>query len=240
MNSLLVNAHQVLRELQHIGDPSRAAHSGRFFKTGIGQYGEGDVFIGVTVPQLRQVAKRSLTLPLSEVKKLLTNSIHEVRLTALLTLVYQFKKADEVGQGEIYDFYLEHTHFVNNWDLVDSSAPYILGGYLADRDRTILYQLARSDNLWERRIAILATAWFIRAGESKDAFAISELLQEDDHDLIHKAVGWMLREVGKSCGQEVEEAFLKLHYKTMPRTMLRYAIERFDEPLRQQYLKNRV
>lgn len=240
MSSTLTNARQVQDELRQIGDPQRAAHSARFFKTGPGQYGEGDVFIGITVPDQRKVAKRSLALALGEVEKLLTSSAHEERLTALLILVYQFKKADNPRQGEIYDFYLSHTHLVNNWDLVDSSAPYIVGGYLIDKDRAILYELARSDNLWERRIAILATAWFIRAGESKDTFAIAELLLEDNHDLIHKAVGWMLREVGKSCGQEVEETFLKAHYKTMPRTMLRYAIERFDEPLRQKYLKDQV
>jgi 3-methyladenine DNA glycosylase AlkD len=157
-----------------------------------------------------------------------------------LILVYRFKKSDEQARGEIYDFYMAHTKCVNNWDLVDSSASYIVGAYLADKDRALLYELARSDNLWERRIAIIATAHFISLGESKDTFAISKMLLNDTHDLIHKAVGWMLREVGKSCGQEVEEEFLKKHYTTMPRTMLRYAIERFDEPLRQQYLRGEV
>lgn len=240
MTSLFSTAAQVRTELRRQADPERAKNSARFFKTGPGQYGEGDKFIGVTVPLQRVVAKKSLALPLSEVEKLLSSSVHEDRLTALLVLAYQFKKVGVSQQAAIYDFYLAHTEQINNWDLVDSSAPYIVGGYLADRDRTILYELARSESLWERRIAILVTAWFIRAGESKDTFAIAEILLGDEHDLIHKAVGWMLREVGKSCGQATEEEFLRRHYKAMPRTMLRYAIERFDEPLRQKYLKGKV
>ncbi len=240
MINLFSTAMQVRTELLRLADPVRAKNSARFFKTGPGEYGEGDKFIGVVVPLQRKIAQQSLGLPLSEVEQLLSNPVHEERLTAMLILVYQFSRADEHRQREIYDFYLAHSQYINNWDLVDSSAPYIAGRYLINNDRTTLYQLARSTSLWERRIAILATAWFIRAGESKDTFAIAEILLTDKHDLIHKAVGWMLREVGKNCGQATEEEFLQRHYKRMPRTMLRYAIERFDEPLRQQYLKGEV
>lgn len=227
-------------ELKALADPGRAKNSTWFFKTGPGQYGEGDKFIGITVPQQRQVAKKHSGLPLSEVEKLLQSKIHEERLTALIILVGQYKAQDEQHKHYIYDFYLAHTPCVNNWDLVDSSASYIVGAHLYDKDRTVLYDLAHSRSLWERRIAIIATAYFISQKESQDTFAIAELLLTDTHDLIHKAVGWMLREVGKSCGQDVLEGFLRTHYKAMPRTMLRYAIERFDEPLRQKYLKGEV
>jgi 3-methyladenine DNA glycosylase AlkD len=235
-----VRAADVVKALQQVASPERAKNSEWFFKTGPGQYGEGDVFIGVTVPNQRKVAKQYVGLSFGEVEKLLLSPVHEERLTGLLILVYRFKKSDEQARGEIYDFYMAHTKRVNNWDLVDSSASNIVGAYLADKDRAVLYELARSDNLWERRIAIIATAHFISLGESKDTFAIAEILLGDTHDLIHKAVGWMLREVGKNCGQEAEEEFLKKHYRVMPRTMLRYAIERFDEPLRQQYLRGEV
>ena len=233
-------AASVSAELEAIADPQRASNSAWFFKTGPGQYGEGDVFIGVTVPKQRQVAKKYTHLPLGEVEKLLASAIHEERLTALIILVGQYKRGDQAERQSIYDFYLAHTHCINNWDLVDSSASYIVGAHLLDKDRTILYELARSSNLWERRIAIIATAAFIARGQSKDTFAIAEILLTDTHDLIHKAVGWMLREVGKSCGQEVLEGFLRAHYRVMPRTMLRYAIEKFDEPLRQKYLKGLI
>ncbi len=235
-----MRAADVVKALQQVASPERAKNSEWFFKAGPGQYGEGDVFIGVTVPNQRKVARQYADLSFGEVEKLLLSPVHEERLTGLLILVYRFKKLDEQARGEIYDFYMAHTKRVNNWDLVDSSASNIVGAYLADKDRAVLYELARSDNLWERRIAIIATAHFISLGENKDTFAIAEILVGDTHDLIHKAVGWMLREVGKSCGQEVEEEFLKKHYRVMPRTMLRYAIERFDEPLRQQYLRGEV
>lgn len=233
-------AASVSAELKALADPERAKNSARFFKTGPGQYGEGDVFIGVTVPEQRQVAKRHAHLPLSEVEKLLGSKIHEVRLTALIILVSQYRRGGQTEQELIYDFYLAHSRCVDNWDLVDSSASYIVGSHLQNSDRAILYELARSENIWERRIAIIATAHFIAQRESKDTFAIAEILLTDTHDLIHKAVGWMLREVGKSCGQEVLELFLRAHYHDMPRTMLRYAIEKFPESLRQQYLKGQV
>lgn len=240
VNQAAISAQSVRDALRLVRNSERAENSQKFFKTDPGQYGEGDVFVGVTVPQQRQVAKKYSSLPLGEVEKLLQSKIHEERLTALIILVNMYTRAAGPEQQEIYDFYLAHTDWINNWDLVDSSAPYIVGAHLLARDRSALTTLAHSAGLWERRIAILATAWFIRKGESHDTFVIANILLLDEHDLIHKAVGWMLREVGKSCGQEVEEEFLRQHYKAMPRTMLRYAIERFDEPLRQRYLKGEV
>lgn len=217
-------------DLQKLASPAKAKSSAWFFKTGIGQYGEGDVFIGVTVPDQRKVAKRYKDLSLVEIEKLLKSPIHEHRLTGLLIL------AGKKLSKEIYDLYFKHIDRVNNWDLVDSSASYIVGKYLLyTLDRNILLKLAKSKNLWERRIAIISTATFIKNDEFKDTFAISELLLQDTHDLIHKAVGWMLREIGKM-DQEAEEAFLKKHYKTMPRTMLRYAIERFSPSKRAYYM----
>lgn len=227
-------------DLQKQGSPQKAANSAWFFKTGPGQYGEGDVFIGVTVPDQRKIAKRYSDLSLSDLDTLLKSGLHEERLTALIILVNQYKKGDKAAQKAIYDFYMQHTKCVNNWDLVDSSACYIVGPWLKDKDKTILYTLARSENLWERRIAILSTFAYIQAGDSNDALKIAEILIQDEHDLIQKAVGWMLREVGKRCSFEAENEFLIRHYKTMPRTCLRYAIERFPEPLRQQYLKGEI
>lgn len=168
------------------------------------------------------------------------SQFHEERLIALLILVAKFQKADDVEKNKIFDLYLKNTKFINNWDLVDLSAPNIMGSYLESRDRAIIYKLAKSKNLWERRISVLATFLFIKNKDAKDALNIAELLLSDRHDLIHKAVGWMLREVGKRCGQEIEEAFLKKRYKTMPRTMLRYAIERFPEKKRLFYLSRIV
>ena len=223
----------VQSDLKKYASSARAKNSAWFFKTGKGQYGEGDIFIGVTVPEQRIVAKRYRDLSLSEIEKLLTSPIHEHRLTALFILVNS-----SIPIKQKYDFYLSHTDRINNWDLVDSSAGYIVGEYLYDtRDRNILLQLAKSKNLWERRIAIIATQAFIKEGDFAMTFAVSEILLEDSHDLIHKAVGWMLREVGKR-NHEVEESFLKKHYKTMPRTMLRYAIERFGQKKRHEYLAN--
>src|SRR3990167_3121226 len=209
-----------------------------FFKTGKGQYGEGDKFIGLTVPQQRAIAKKYSTLSLTSVKKLLQSKIHEYRLTALLILVDQYQKSDDSGQKIICDYYLKHARYVNNWDLVDSSADKILGDYLNRKNKSILYKHAKSKNLWERRIAIVATFNFIKNNQFKEALKISEILLSDKHDLIHKAVGWMLREVGKR-NQKVLESFLQEHYKSMPRTMLRYVIERFDEKKRKFYLNSK-
>ncbi len=225
----------VKSDLQALADPEKAAILSRFFKTGKGQYGEGDIFLGIVVPKQRAVAKRYTGLGLKDIGKLLSSKIHELRLVALLILVNKYKKADEVGKGEIADFYLKHTKRINNWDLVDLSAPKILGDYLLDKDRSLLYRLVRSKNLWERRISIMSTFAFIGKNDFGDTLRISEILIGDDHDLIHKAVGWMLREVGKK-DLKTEEDYLKEHCRRMPRTMLRYAIERFDESKRRFYL----
>jgi len=231
------NCIEVRKALQGYADPVRAQSSQRFFKTGPGEYGEGDVFIGVTVPQQRLVAKSYMHLSLSEIEKLLHSKIHEQRLTALIILCTQYKKADIVAQKKIYDLYLANTELINNWDLVDLSAPNIVGEYLLDKDRTVLLNLAKSQSIWERRIAMLTCFTFIKYGETKNAFSIAEILVNDEHDLIQKAVGWMLREAGNRCGIAAEEEFLQAHYITMPRTALRYAIERFPEKKRQAYLK---
>ena len=223
-------------ELQKAADPKQAKILQRFFKTGKGEYGEGDVFLGIKVPTQRQITKKFNELRLAEVEKLLNSKIHEQRLVALFILVDKYKKAGDDEKKKIYNLYLKNTKNINNWDLVDLSAPNIVGAYLIDRPRGVLYKLAKSKNLWERRIATLATFTFIRNNDFKDALKIAEALLKDEHDLIHKAVGWMLREIGKR-NQEVEEKFLRKYYKQMPRTMLRYAIEKFKEDKRRFYLQ---
>jgi 3-methyladenine DNA glycosylase AlkD len=228
--------NQIKTDLKNLRNPEKAKVLQKFFKTGKNQYGEGDIFLGINVPEQRKIAKKYSDLTLKELKKLLSSKIHEHRLTSLLILIIKFNKTDEHGKKEIVNFYLNNTNYINNWDLVDLSADKILGKYLLDKDKSILYKLAKSDNLWERRIAIISTFAFIKNNNFKDTLKIAELLLEDDHDLIHKAVGWMLREIGKR-DQKIEEIFLKKHYKKMPRTMLRYAIERFDENKRKFYLK---
>ena len=227
--------NQIKKDLLQLGNPEKAIKLSGFFKTGKGQYGEGDVFLGIPVPEQRKVAKRYLDLSLDDLQELLRSEIHEYRLTALLILVSKYGKADSSGKDEIFVFYLKNTEYVNNWDLVDLSAPKIVGNYLVNKDRSILFKLVKSSNLWERRIAVLATFMFIRNDDFEDALRISKLLLCDEHDLIHKAVGWMLREIGKR-DQEVEEGFLSEYFKQMPRTMLRYAIEKFDEDKRNFYL----
>jgi len=229
----------LITELQSLGNPEKAKILQRFFKTGKGEYGEGDRFIGITVPEQRKLAKKYDTLPLKELQKLLSSKYHEHRLTSLLILVIKYSKSDDVEKKGIVEFYLTNTKYINNWDLVDSSADKIIGDYLLERDRSILYELAKSDYLWERRIAILATFRFIKNNQFKDTLKISVLLLSDHHDLIHKAVGWMLREIGKR-NLSIEEEFLKKHYKKMPRTMLRYAIEKFNPEKRRTYLNNLV
>lgn len=209
----------------------------RFFKTGKGQYGEADIFCGITVPVSRTIANTYKELPLSDVATLLKSNIHEERLIALLILVSKFVKGDEKVRKEIFDLYLAHTTHINNWDLVDLSAYKIVGEYLKKRDRSILLTLARSQNLWERRIAMIATFAFIKNSESEMTFTIADILLHDKHDLIQKAVGWMLREVGKRISEESLESFLQSRYKTIPRTMLRYAIERFPMEKRRRYLQ---
>src|SRR5918999_1400157 len=237
-----MKAADVRKELKSMADPDKAAILQRFFKTRPGQYGEGDIFIGVMVPQSRQISNKFSQLPLGEVRTLLYSRIHEERLVALLILALRYSSASSSREEneEIVKFYLDNIKQVNNWDLVDLSAPNILGAYLMvdnrnDR-RRLLYRLAKSENVWERRIAIVATHHFIRNGDFSYTLQIAEMLLQDRHDLIHKAAGWMLREVGKK-DAAVEEAFLEKHYSLMPRTMLRYAIERLPESKRQRYKK---
>ena len=209
----------------------------RFFKTGKGQYGEGDIFLGIIVPNTRIVAKKFTDLPLTEIKKILYSRVHEERLCALLILVEKFAVANLEDRKKIFDFYIKNAKQANNWDLVDLSAPKIVGEYLLNKNKVILYNFAKSKNLWEKRISILSTLTFIKYQKYKDSFKIAEILMNDKHDLIHKAVGWMLREVGKRDLIQ-EEKFLQKYGKTMPRTMLRYATEKFPEEKRIKYLKN--
>jgi 3-methyladenine DNA glycosylase AlkD len=225
------SAERIRKDLRASGDPARAKVIQSFFKTGPGQYGEGDVFLGVTVPQSRKIAKAHRAVDLGVVRELVHSRIHEERLVGLLILVSKYKS----GEDGIVDFYLENLGQVNNWDLVDLSAPCILGAALADKDRSLLFKLARSDSLWERRIAIVATYHFIRRNEFGETIKIAEILLHDKHDLIHKAVGWMLREVGKRSLPALEK-FLARHHSAMPRTMLRYAIERMPEKKRKFYM----
>lgn len=224
------------KALEDAANPDKAAVLAGFFKTGKGQYGEGDIFIGVTIPAIRSICKQYFRqAELNDIQALLNDPIHEARLLGVLLLVYQFEKADLEIRKTLYEFYLTHTVNINNWDLVDLSARQIVGCYLYDKDRTVLYQLAASSSLWEQRIAIIATFHFIKQQQFDDTFALATMLLTHRHDLIHKAVGWMLREVGKK-DRTALESFLNDHYQTMPRTMLRYAIEKFPEPLRQHYL----
>lgn len=229
------SAQAAQRELRRLGSPAQAAILARFFKTGPGEYGEGDRFIGVKVPVVRDVARQFRDLPLRDVETLLHSEIHEERLLALVILVGQFSCGGDAVRTAICDLYLANTRWINNWDLVDLSAPAIVGGYLADRSRKPLYRLARSASLWERRIGILATHWFIRHGDCADTLKIAKVLLGDREDLIHKAVGWMLREVGKR-DLSALESFLDQHCRAMPRTMLRYALERLPEAQRRAYM----
>jgi len=231
-----IKLEQVLREL---ADPVIAEHSQRFFKTGKGEYGEGDLFLGVRVPVIRRLVKKHKDVPLQQVKALLKSAYHEERLFALLLLVDKYSRGSAEEKQVIYELYLANTRYINNWDLVDSSAHKIVGAHLLERDREVLYTLCHSANLWERRIAVIATMQFVANSQFDDCMTISECLLDDEEDLIHKAVGWLLREVGKR-EVSVEKAFLKEHYMNMPRTMLRYAIEKFSEKERKAYLDGRV
>jgi len=232
-------AQEVQKRLKQLANPEHAAVSQRFFKTGPGEYGEGDIFIGVRVPVLRKLSGEFKELPVSDCKSLLQSQIHEERLLAILIFIRIFNSGQDDIKKRIYELYLKSTKFINNWDLVDTSAEHIVGAYLADRSKRPLYRLAKSNNLWKRRIAVMATFRFVKGYEFADTLKISEMLIEDRHDLIHKATGWMLREVGKR-DLKAEEDFLKAHYKKMPRTMLRYAIEKFPENKRQRYLKGTI
>jgi len=227
---------KIRRELKGLSNPEKKKVMQRFFKTGKGEYGEGDVFLGLTVPEQRKVAKKYVDISIDDVQKLLNSKIHEHRQVALIILIEKFKKSDDKERKKIFEFYLKNTDRVNNWDLVDISAPKIVGGYLLNNDRKVLYSLAESEILWERRISIVSTYAFIKNSDFGDTLDIAEILLDDKHDLIHKAVGWMLREVGKK-NQSVLESFLKKYHKVMPRTMLRYSIERFDKKKREFYMK---
>jgi len=234
-----MKASDVKKELQAIANPEKALLLQGFFKTGEGEYGEGDLFLGITVPQQRTIAKTFKDLPLSEIEVLIHEPYHECRLTALIILVNRFKKTKkETGRKEIVDLYLRNTASINNWDLVDSSACYILGEYMLDKDRTLIYRLADSDSMWEQRIAVLTTFTFIRNDDFADNLLLAEKLLNHKHDLMHKAIGWMLREIGKR-NKSVLVDFLMQYSTQMPRTMLRYAIEKFPEEERQYFLKRK-
>jgi len=234
---------RLLAELKTLADPTIAEHSQRFFKTGSGEYGEGDRFLGIRVPVLRKVSRAHRDLPRSEALKLLRSKWHEARLLALLILVERFRRGDAHERRAIFDAYLVNTpQHINNWDLIDITAPHVVGAWLVERprrERSVLRRLARSRELWERRVAMIATMTFIRENDFATTLELAEILRNDEHDLMHKAVGWMLREVGNR-DRATMEKFLHNRYKTMPRTMLRYAIERLPEQRRQQYLKGRV
>jgi 3-methyladenine DNA glycosylase AlkD len=234
-----MNLHSAKRKLAQYACKGKAKILRSFFKTGPGEYGEGDVFIGVTVPRIRQIAQANSDLSLDKVCALLKSAIHEQRLLALLILIIQYRIGNAALKNRIYRNYLKHTKYINNWDLVDLSCHWIVGDFLANKSKQVLCRLARSKNIWERRISIISTYCYIRNNAFEPTLKISELLLEDKEDLIQKAVGWMLREVGKR-NLSLEETFLKKYYTKMPRTMLRYAIERFPEVKRKRYLRGTV
>ncbi|MEA5046551.1 MAG: DNA alkylation repair protein [Petrimonas sp.] len=234
-----MTAEIVKRQLLSFGNPGKADHSRYFFKTGKGQYGEGDRFIGVTVPESRSVAKANKNLSFDELKKLLDDDYHECRFCALIILADQFKKADNAGRKEIFEFYLANTRGINNWDLVDVSSYSIVGEWLLDNDRSVLYQLAESANLWEQRISIISTLAFIRKNDFADTLKLSEKFLTHRHDLMHKACGWMLREAGKR-DEKTLTYFLDKHCTQMPRTMLRYAIEKLSPEQKTHYLTKKI
>lgn len=221
----------LLSEIKLKADKDKAQLLGRFFKTGKGEYGEGDKFLGIIVPVQRQLAKKYKDLPLTDIERLLKSGIHEHRLIALFILIYHYR----TNPSQAIDLYLKNLKYVNNWDLVDSSAPYLLGEWLFDKDKKILYKLAKSKDLWEKRIAVLSSFAFIKKGQFTDALSIAQMFLKDPHDLIHKAVGWMLREIGKR-NLSLEKEFLNEHRDHMPRVMLRYAVERFPQAEQREYL----
>lgn len=226
-------------DLKEKADSKKAKKLMSFFKTGDGQYGQGDLFLGIVVPEQRKIAKEYKDLKRSDLQKLISSKVHDHRSVALFILTGQYQRADKNQKKEIVDFYLKNIEKINNWDLVDNSAYHILGDYFLDKNKDFLHKLAKSENLWKRRIAIMTTFGFIKQNKFIETFKIAKILLNDKHDLIHKAVGWMLREAGNR-DFEKEEVFLKKHYKQMPRTMLRYAIEKFPEKTRQDYLKGRI
>jgi len=227
-------------EIRALANKEIAQHSLRFFKTAKGEYGYGDSFLGVRAPKIRLIAKKHIDISTTDMKTLIKSKYHEERLLGLIILVNKYSKAkDEEVRNQLYKIYVSSFKYVNNWDLVDVTCSHVIGKHLMDKDRSILYTWAKSEDLWTKRIAIISTHFFIRKNDLQDTFKIAEILLNDEHDLIHKAVGWMLREAGKRDIKK-EEIFLKKHYKTMPRTMLRYSIEKFPEPKRQKYLKGTI
>lgn len=237
-----MTAKDVAKALRQVATAERAVNNAWFFKTEPGQYGYGDKFVGVTVPQQRRIAKQFRDLSLTETEKLVTSPWHEERLTGLFILVGQFERGTAAQQAEIYTFYMQHTASVNNWDLVDSSAPKIVGAWLEDKPQkmTVLKQLAHSKDLWEKRIAMVSTLWFISRGSAGEVLTIAEMLVNDSHDLIQKAVGWMLRELGKQVDRQLLLGFLDAHAATMPRTALRYAIEHLPPDQKQHYMAQKA
>jgi len=233
--------NQIKADIKKQANPKKAKIYQRFFKTEKGEYGEGDIFIGLTGLEIKKIAKKYSNLSAKSVNKLLNSKIHEERSIALSILIMQYNESNEEKKEKIFKYYLKNTKNINNWDLVDISAYKIIGNFLLNnkKNKSILYHLAKSDNLWEKRISIISTFAFIKDNQFKDSLKISEVLLKDKHDLIHKAVGWMLREIGKK-DLKTEEKFLKKHYRKMPRTMLRYAIEKFPEKKRQKYLKGKI
>ena len=227
-------------EIRELANEEIATHSLRFFKTDKGQYGFGDIFLGVRAPKFRLIAKKHIDISLADMKILIKSKYHEERFLGLIILVNKYSKTkDNETRNQLYNIYVSSFKYINNWDLVDITCSHVIGKHLMDKDRSILYTWAKSEDLWTKRIAIVSTHCFIRKNELQDTFKIAEILLNDEHDLIHKAVGWMLREAGKR-DLEKEEIFLKKYYNIMPRTMLRYAIERFPEPKRQKYLRGTI
>lgn len=232
--------NELIKELEKNSDKERAMHSQKFFKTGKGEYGEGDVFIGLTMPMQRNIARKYLNLSLPKIQELLKSKIHEHRMTGLIILTEKYKRAKtDEDKENIFGFYLKNTKHINNWDLVDVTCQHIVGDFLLNKDKKILYDLVHSENLWERRIAIVSAGRFISKNDFEDVLAIAELLLDDKEDLMHKAVGWMLREVGKR-DEEILRNFLKGNYKRIPRTTLRYAIEKFNEAERKKWLVGNI
>ena len=233
-----MTANHILSELESVRNTEKALFLKRFFKTGKGQYGEGDIFLGIVVPVVRLIAKANRQTPLTELDTLIRNSYHEARLCALIIAVQRFKKATEEEKADLHHFYLSHTDYINNWDLVDLSCPTVIGEYLLEKDRTLLYQMAQKQHLCEQRIAIVSTHAFIRQNDFTDTFALCKLLMNHRHDLIHKACGWMLREIGKRKRPLLTD-FLENYAVRLPRTTLRYAIEHYPENERQHFLKRK-
>ncbi len=236
---MATTATAIRNEFEALANDAIAEHSQRFFKTGKGEYGDNDRFLGIRIPLVRQQVKRHRDAPMRAIKAMLKSPWHEERMFGVLSLVDRFKRGDETQQQHIFDYYLGNIRFVNNWDLVDSSAHLIVGPWLETRSRRRLYRLAKSKDLWERRVAIISSYHFIRGEDFSDTLALAELLVHDEHDLIHKAVGWMLREVGNR-DRKAEVRFLKKHYRSMPRTMLRYAIEKFPQAQRKAWLQGKM